>query len=74
MKPSRHRYTKAAKFYENWPTGQYDDDAAHALSVHFDLVEALQPVADRIPELIAHGILDFKHTDAIRAALHRATS
>lgn len=37
-----------------------------------ELLEALQTVADRIPDLIAHGILDFKDTDAIRAAIAKA--
>ena len=36
--------SSAAEFYESQPTGQYDDEAAHALRCHYDLLEALQEV------------------------------
>ena len=36
------KYERAARFYAEYPTGQYDDEAEHALRCHFDLLEALK--------------------------------
>lgn len=35
-------FAQAAAFYEQQPTGQYDNEAAHALRCHHELLEALQ--------------------------------
>ena len=34
-------FARAARFYDGSPTGQYDDEAAHALRCHHELLEAL---------------------------------
>ena len=39
---TRELFERAARFYDGYPTGQYDEEAAHALRNHFDLLAALQ--------------------------------
>lgn len=41
MDLTKDNLERAAKFYERQPTGQYDDEAQHALECHLTLVEAL---------------------------------
>lgn len=43
-------FASAAAFYEKQPTGQYDNEAAHALRCHHELLEALQKVLQWIDD------------------------
>ncbi len=35
-------FARAATFYRGQPTGQYDDEAAHALECHHEMLNALK--------------------------------
>lgn len=60
-------YGQAASFYDGSPTGQYDDEAAHALRCHFDLLEALRDmVSDR--DCLSEATVKFA-----KAAIAKAT-
>jgi hypothetical protein len=39
---NRELYERAAKFYDQQPTGQYDDEAAHALRCYHELLNAVR--------------------------------
>lgn len=37
-------FARAAAFYSNSPTGQYDEEAEHALDMFWEMLEALRRV------------------------------
>lgn len=68
-------YANAANFYDNAPTGQYDEEAAHALRCHHELLEALSEIVHQIDQGGSGGKVfarDYCITSA-RAAIAKAT-
>ncbi len=71
MNISKEHYDRAARFYEMQPTGQYDDEAVHALRCHHELLEALED----LDYCIGNGSPDDRFTaayDRASAAIARA--
>ena len=55
---TRDLFERAAKFYDGYPTGQYDEEAAHALRNHFDLLEVLESLIDGYENTKHTGLMD----------------
>jgi hypothetical protein len=64
-------YGKAASFYDGSPTGQYDDEAAHALRCHFELLEAARKACQAL--LYADHPLDRTIGAELEAVIAKAT-
>ena len=62
--------SSAAEFYESQPTGQYDDEAAHALRCHHELLKALKDLLHAFPGEYTKAPA---HITAARAAIAKAT-
>jgi hypothetical protein len=62
---TRELFERAARFYDGYPTGQYDEEAAHALRNHFDLLTACQLALDSD---------DLAVKKYLRAAIAKATN
>ncbi len=65
---TRRQFDRAAAFFDKQPTGQYDNEAAHALRHYFELLEALRLF---VRDNSTHTEVERMH--AARAAIAKAT-